>query len=315
MYFKEECVSLAKICPDERFHITTRTDCDDLCNSVRHIGLINPPIVLSYESGFIVVCGFRRIEACRHLQLTNITVRITDASESECLKTAISDNAFQRTLNLIEISRSLHKLSKFYENNELSGISECLGLPATPSLIRKLKILCKMPQSFQDGILSEAVALPTALELQKIEQKEAVAIAELFIQLVPSLNKQREILTLLQEISVREDIPIQNILDNINNIMQDSEPDKNQKLRKIRSYLKQRRFPTLSHAEEQFEKSLKQLKLGAGLDLIPPKYFEGDTYSFSLQFRTLEELYRQKARLDQALENTALKHYFINIKL
>ncbi len=310
MYFKEKFVNLSDICPDERFRITTRTDCDDLCDSVRHVGLINPPILLSSESGFIIVCGFRRIEACRRIQLTEIISKITDTSELECLKLAISDNAYQRTLNLIEISQSLHKLSNFYENNELSSVSAYLGLPPTPqSMIHKMKMLCQMPQSLKEGILSEAIAMPTAFELQKLEQKEATAVAELFIQLAPSLNKQREILTLLQEISVREDVPIQNILDNINKIMQNSEPDKNQKLRKIRSYLKQRRFPTLSHAEEQFEKSLKQLKLGAGLDLIPPKYFEGNIYTFSLQFRTLEELYQQKARLDHAAENTALKHY------
>ncbi len=311
MYFDENRISLSQISPDERFHISTRTDSDDMCDSVRQIGLINPPILLPSDTGFVIVCGFRRIGACRKLGMTDIPARIVNITDIEALKLAISDNALQRALNRIEISRSLHKLSDFINNdNQLGRIAISLGLPSTLSLIRKLKNLCQMPQVLQEGILSEAVALPTAIELQKLDPHDALAIAELFRQLVPSLNKQRELLSLLQEISIREDIPIRSLLNDLNDMLADSESDRNQKLKKIRLYLKQRRFPALSRAEAQFDKWIKGLELGNGIELIPPKYFEGNTYTFSMQFTTLDELYQRKERLNKIIESPLLKHYF-----
>ncbi|NJL59041.1 MAG: ParB N-terminal domain-containing protein [Desulfobacteraceae bacterium] len=233
MYFDKYPITLSRISPDERFRISTRTDCDDLCDSVRQIGLINPPILLPSDTDFVLISGFRRIEACRKIGMTDIPARIVNLADIEALKLAISDNVFQRALNLIEISRSLHKLSDFINNdNELSNIAASLGLPSTLSLIRKLKNLCQMPQVLQEGILSEAVALPTAIELQKIDPHDALAIAELFKQLTPSLNKQRELLTLLQEISIREDIPIRSLLNDVNDLLTDSEADRNQMLKK-----------------------------------------------------------------------------------
>jgi ParB family chromosome partitioning protein len=311
MCFDENRINLSRISSDERFRISTRTDSDDLCDSVRHIGLINPPILLSSDTDFVIISGFRRIEACGKIGMTDIPARIVNLTDIEALKLAISDNAFQRALNLIEISRSLYKLSAFINNDdELSPIAASLKLPSTRSLICKLKTLCQMPQAIQEGILSEAVALPTAIELQKLDPYDMLVIAELFRQLIPSLNKQRELLTLLQEISIREDIPIRSLLDDLKDIIADSESDRNQKLKKIRLYLKQRRFPASSQAEAQFDEWVKRLELGNGIELIPPKYFEGNTYTFSMQFTSLDELCRRKARLDKIIENPFLRHYF-----
>ena len=243
--------------------------------------------------------------------MTEVRAKLANVSKIEALKLAISDNSFQRTLNLIEISRSLRKLSDFIDNdNELGQLAASLGLPSTRSLIRKLRTLCQMPRILQESILSEALALPTAIELQNFDQDDAIAIAELFIQLMPSLNKQREVLSFLQEISIRDDIPIRSLLDELNNQFTDSESDRNQMLNKIRLYLKQRRFPALSRAETRFGEWVKKSELGNGIELIPPKYFEGKTYTFSIQFSTLDELYRQKARLDQIVGNPLLRHYF-----
>lgn len=311
MYFDEHPINLSQISPNEYFRITTRTDCDDLCDSVRQIGLINLPILLSSDTDFIIISGFRRIEACRKLGMTEVRAKLANVSKIEALKLAISDNSFQRTLNLIEISRSLRKLSDFIDNdNELGQLAASLGLPSTRSLIRKLRTLCQMPRILQESILSEALALPTAIELQNFDQDDAIAIAGLFIQLMPSLNKQRELLSFLQEISIRDNIPIRSLLDELNNQFTDSESDRNQKLNKIRLYLKQRRFPALSRAETQFGEWVKKSELGNGIELIPPKYFEGKTYTFSIQFSSLDELYRQKARLDKIVENPLLRHYF-----
>ncbi|NJL59042.1 MAG: hypothetical protein HC887_04705 [Desulfobacteraceae bacterium] len=65
----------------------------------------------------------------------------------------------------------------------------------------------------------------------------------------------------------------------------------------------------MSRAEAQFDEWVKRLELGSGIELIPPKYFEGKTYTFSMQFNTPDELYQRKARLNKIIESPLLKHY------
>lgn len=308
-----ETIRLSDIGSDERFRITTRTDNDSLRESVRYAGLVSPPILLQSDTGFVIISGFRRIAVCRALEISDIPVRIlpVGTDDFDCVKLAITDNALQRNLNLIEISRSLNLLSPFFDNEkDISRIASSLGLPANPSLIRKLKPLCLLPQSVQEAILSESVALPVAQELQDMGNDDAIVMADMFRRLNPSLNKQREILTLIKEIALRENISLSALIGGIENMISDPDADKNQKLQKIRLYLKQRRYPALSRAEADFGLMVKKLELGSGLELIAPKYFEGKEYTFALRFRTLEELKQQASRLDRIMSDPGFAEIF-----
>jgi hypothetical protein len=299
-----ETVRLSDIGSDERFRITTRTDNDMLCESVRYTGLICPPILLQTDKEFVTVCGFRRIDVCRCLDVSDIPAMVLPigTSDFECVTLAITDNALQRTLNLIEISRSLNLLSSLSDNEkDLSRAASSLGLPSNLSLIRKIKPLCLLPISVQEGILSESVALPIAQELQDMTADEAIAVATMFRQLSPSLNKQREILILIKEIALRENISLSTLIGELENMINDQDADKNQKIQKIRLCLKQRRYPALSRAEADFELMVKKLELGHGIDLIAPKYFEGREYTVALRFKTLGELKQHASRLDRMM--------------
>ena len=79
--------------------------------------------------------------------------------------------------------------------------------------------------------------------------------------------------------------------------------DRTQKTRKIRSYLKKRRFPALSKAENEFKINVKELKLGSGAKLIPPNNFEGNTYTLSLYFKNKKELNDRLAILEKIVKN------------
>jgi hypothetical protein len=124
-----------------------------------------------------------------------------------------------------------------------------------------------------------------------------------------SLNKQKEILTLVKEISLREDIPIPKVIktDRVQKILTNEDIDRNQKIRKIRIYLKQRRFPVITAAENKFENQLKKLKLGSGTKLIPPDNFEGTTYILKLFFKNLNELKDRQSSIDALIKNPSLR--------
>jgi len=313
MSFKQKIVKLSLIdSKDESFRITTQINIDHLMDSINHVGVLNFPLLIEKSLGYKIVCGFRRIEACRRLGWTDVEVRILDVDTKrlECIKYAITDNSLQRSLNLIEQSRSINMVFDFYKDfSSLGKELLAIGLPENLSIIKKIKKLCHLPGSVQNSILSNTISLTMALELGRMQQEAGEVFAKLFETLKLGLNKQREILTLAKEISLREDIPILKVIENniLQKILSNEGLDRNQKVSKIRIYLKQRRFPVISTAEKEFEKHLKKLKLGNGIKLIPPDNFEGNTYFLKISFRNLIELKDRKASFDAFIQNPSLR--------
>jgi ParB family chromosome partitioning protein len=313
MHFKIETVKLAGIdCTDNTYRITTATNIDDLTASIKKIGLLNPPLLLENNSEYLIVCGFRRIEACRGLGWSQVEARILDpgTQEADCARIAVADNTLQRPLNLIEQSRSLVLISGFIKDDVmLAQELSLLGLPENQSVIKKIEEICHLSRPIQRAILSDTISLAMALELGKLTPDVGAGFVELFENLKLSLNKQREIVTFVQEIALREEIAVLEVIndDRLQAILEQKDFDKNQKTRKIRSYLKQRRFPAITSAARAFEKLIKELGLPGGIKLIPPANFEGSIYTLTFNFKNLPELIEHKTTLDEIVHNPIIK--------
>ena len=296
---------------DDTFRITTRKSVDDLLTSIPYEGLLNPPLVIKKLSAFRIISGFRRLAACIKLGRQKVAARVvnSDSSPLECLRMAIADNAFQRPLNLIETSRALHKLSGHLNTDKhLAESASSLGLPSNPSVIGKIKDLCLLPEGIQSAILADTIALSMAMDLKKMDPHNAMALAQLFGDFKLSLNKQREIVTLVKEIARRDSITEQMVLEDrqLQNIIIDPDLDRGLKTRELRAFLRQRRFPQIVKAEDRFKCWRKQLDLGSDIKLIPPKDFEGTSYTLSMSFSSIAQLKALRTKMDRMLKHPAL---------
>ncbi len=296
----------------ETFRITTREDVAELQESIQREGLINPPLLIEKSGSYTIVCGFRRIAACRKLGWHAISAGILEPGNGDldCLRFAIADNAFQRSLNLIETSRALHKLAAILgAGNQLPEIAGGLGLPANPAVIYKIKDLCLLPEPIQRSILEDTISLSMANELATLDSDNAQAFTRLFDQLKLSLNKQKEIITLITEISRRENIADFQVLQDqkLREIIDAEDLDRGQKGRNLRAMLRQRRFPRIVSAEKKYDLHCKNLKLGSDIKLIPPREFEGTTYTLNLSFSNLAHLKEQHKKLSQIINHPSLK--------
>jgi ParB family chromosome partitioning protein len=270
------------------------------------------PLLLKKETTYTIVCGFRRIEACRRLNWFKLEAMILEADTMrlKCIKYAITDNAFQRPLNLIEKSRSIEMLFDFFKDiNRLSEELSVLGLSEHPSMIKKLKGICHLPEPFQNSILSNTISLSMLLELAGMSWDDAKDFITLFNTLKLSLNKQREIVTMVKEIAIREDKSILQVIEesHLKKILMNEDLDKNQKAHNIRIYLKQRRFPSIAVIEKSYEKYRQKLNLKSGFKLIPPINFESSTYTLQLSFNNMTQLKGLKTAFDAFMENPSLK--------
>jgi ParB family chromosome partitioning protein len=296
---------------NDDFRITTRKDDDDLLTSIRQIGLITPPVLISRGSFYAVVSGFRRLTVCRKLGWSEIMARVLgpETEHFDCTRIAIAENALHRPLNLIETSRALHKLSlSLHNKDQLSKAAASCGLPASHSITDKIKALCLMPAAFQNAILSETISLAMANELARMDRDDIVIFVGLFEKLKLSLGKQREIVTLISEIARREDLSARQVLahEKIQLILNNEDLDRGHMGREMRTFLRQWRYPRIVKAEQNYHFHLKKLKLGQNIKLIPPREFEGTTYTLALTFSSLAHLRTLQSEVDKAMKNPSL---------
>jgi ParB family chromosome partitioning protein len=181
-------------------------------------------------------------------------------------------------------------------------------LPVNPVVATKVQPLCRLAIPIQKGILSNTINLSMALELGKMDPKDAEMLVVLFNQLKLGLNRQRELHLLVTEIAKREDISIQQLMAEqpLQGILQDADLDRAIQRQQIRSLLRQRRYPAITKAETNYQKQVRQLKLGKHIQLIPPRDFEGTTYAMTLQFKDQKDLIALNTKINEILEHPAL---------
>ena len=104
-------------------------------------------------------------------------------------------------------------------------------------------------------MLSNVLSLAMALELGQMEKSSGIGLSTLFGYLKLGLNKQREILTMIQEIAFRERLPVKDVLDTpeLQQIMVHEKWDRSRKTVHLRQYLKRRRYPSITSVENDFE--------------------------------------------------------------
>ena len=299
---------------DKTFCITTNAEIRELAASIQQLGLFHPPVVKQHRSEYITIIGFRRIAACRKIGWSEIPVSVlsSETGSETCVLFAIADNSLQRPLNLLEISRSLFLLSTFIDDpNLLLTYASTLGLPHHHNHVNKIKKICQLPAPIQDAVLAGTILLPVALDLSKFESDTGIDLVKLFDHLKIGINKQRELILLLKEISLREKIPMQSLLNekNVQQILTNKELDRVHMSRQIKNYLMRRRFPTIFNKKAKFEKIISALRFGETIKLTPPKDFEGTTYTLTLRFKSHAELLDLQTKLDAIIASPDLKDF------
>jgi len=285
---------------------------DALAVSIRDVGMINPPVLRQRrDSKYQIVCGFRRVEACRTLELNEIKARVLkgDFSDLEVLKLAIFDNRSHRQLNVVEQAQGIRNLSSHLpQRGRLEMLSSILGFPENQKVFEKLKTLSGLPEAVQDGILEEIVSFEAAVDLSQFSSDDALSFYGLFKRLKLSQNKQREVITFVAEIAIREAVQPKDILQSreITAALNNSDLNRNEKGSQIRAFLKRRRFPALVEAEGRFAEELKALKLDEHIHMTGPPHFEGGPFTLRVTFKDEEGFSERRKTLDRVAKNPAL---------
>ena len=297
---------------DRTFIITTDRNNELLQNSIERVGLLYPPYLYYNKNAqyYQIVCGLRRIRACITAGWKEISANIIDpgSDEKELFLLSLYDNLSHRVLDPVEQARAALKLLAYYaEDTVIREYLPLMGLPPHEKAFAHLLGVAHLEPVIQDGMVQGKICEAVAAKLAYLKEEDRKALFGLFSRIHLSASKQEEIVSYCMDISLREEIGYNTILQEreIQKIIAEDKVPLSQKGDRIRAHLRKRRFPRLSQYEEKFLQQRKNLRLPAGVQLLPPPSFEGGRFRFEIEFNHTGDL-QQKAEAVMSMANNLL---------
>ena len=274
---------------------------EPLIQSIKRIGLVNPPLVVENMQGeMTIIIGYRRIQAVKSLGWHKIPCKILSKSELspfECLLLNLYDNIATRKLNEVEKGMVLCRLQNYINRTEiLEQYMTLLDLPSHEhTLVFFMKLEKDLEKDIKEYLVQRHLSLGTAKALLKMDFESRRQAFRLISSIKFNTNQQIQLLDYLFDLSNISDTPIHAILEqhSLKNIRSDTRLNNPQKANALLQQLKAKRFPTLSQAEMTFKNKVLSLGLPKGIRINAPPYFEASHYRLEILFRDGKELIKK----------------------
>jgi ParB family transcriptional regulator, chromosome partitioning protein len=141
---------------------------EELANSIKHHGIIQPLVVSQKGTGYELIAGERRFQAAQKVGLGKVPVILRDAEEKEKLELALAENIHRHDLDAIEEARAYQKLADNFDMGQ-EEIADRVGKSrsAVANKIRLLNLPVEIQRSLIEGKITEGhakaiLAMPNA---------------------------------------------------------------------------------------------------------------------------------------------------------
>lgn len=150
--------------PRKTFH-----DLQELAESVRRYGVLQPIVVTKLDDGYELVAGERRFQASRLAQKKTIPAVIRDASEMEKLELALIENIQRTDLNSMEKSEGYRELiDSFGLKQEEAAKRMGVSRSAFANTLR----LLTLPEEIQMALREEKISEGHAKTILGLKNKD-----------------------------------------------------------------------------------------------------------------------------------------------
>jgi ParB family chromosome partitioning protein len=273
--------------------------------SIQTVGLIEPPLLQGKQNGlFRIVCGSRRLTACKEIGLDSPPCRVLPSSveHQRCLRLAIYDNVAQRSLNPVEKSLVLAKMAVYLREPELiDEFMPLLDLEPSITLFSRYLGLRDLGETILDSLATGSLSERIAFALARQEEADRLAYLRFFQELPFSVSVQEEIVETVEEIARKEGRTPAQVLSSTEliGLGKTAKRPPRQRAQEVRKHLQAKRNPRLTARRERFAREVRALGLPSGVRLLPPPYFEGPKWILECAFERTEELTNQLRRMAQ----------------
>ena len=132
---------------------------EELANSVREHGVIQPILVVKNEDGYNIVAGERRWRAAKIVGLKTIPAIVKDYTDTKKKQVALIENIQREDLNVMEVAVALKELMDM-EEYSVTDVAKVTGKSqsAVSNIVRLLKLTPDVQKLVLDGELVEGQA-------------------------------------------------------------------------------------------------------------------------------------------------------------
>lgn len=132
---------------------------EELSNSIKEHGVIQPILVVKNEDGYAIVAGERRWRAAKKASLKKIPAIVKDYTDTKKKQVALIENIQREDLNIIEIAKAIKELMEIeqYSQSEVAKITG-KNVSTISNIVRLLKLPDEVLNYLLEGSLVEGQA-------------------------------------------------------------------------------------------------------------------------------------------------------------
>ena len=168
-------LSKIDINPEQPRKTFDETALNELAESIKEKGVLQPLLVRPVKSRYQLVAGERRFRAAHIAKLKEVPVIIKDLSDKDSMEIALIENLQREDLNAVEEAQGIKLLMDKYSltQEEVAGkLSK--SRPAVANSIRLLNLSDKILSQLKDGLLSAGHAR-ALLSIEDQSKREEIA--------------------------------------------------------------------------------------------------------------------------------------------
>jgi ParB family transcriptional regulator, chromosome partitioning protein len=173
--------------PDQPRKNFPEAELDELTQSIKANGIVQPIVVRQKEDGFQIVAGERRWRAAQKADLKKIPAVIREVSDDKLLEIALIENIQRQELNPIEEAKAYQKL---IEEVGLTQEKVANQVGKTRTFVTNYLRLLRLPEKFLRFVEENKISVGHARALIMLENSEAqIKLAENIISMSLSVRE------------------------------------------------------------------------------------------------------------------------------
>lgn len=145
------------------------TGLEELADSIREHGIIQPIIVRQIGDKYELIAGERRSKASAMAGLTTIPAIVRNMDDRESAKVSLLENLQRKNLSAIEEARTYKKILELEEMTQ-EDLARTMG-KSQPLIANKLRLL-SLPEEVQDALIKNQISERHARSLLNVKNKE-----------------------------------------------------------------------------------------------------------------------------------------------
>ncbi|MGM9834724.1 MAG: ParB/RepB/Spo0J family partition protein [Bacilli bacterium] len=148
------------------------TTLNELAESIKEHGVVEPIIVKKSIKGYELVAGERRTKASKIAGKTTIPAIVRDFNDQEMMEIALIENIQREDLNSIEEAEAYQKI---IDTNNLTQEEVAKKFGKSRSYITNLLGLLRLPESTKELVIEGKISMSHARALSKLSDQEQIA--------------------------------------------------------------------------------------------------------------------------------------------